>query len=149
MDRTAWVAIVGAVSAATLASTAVVGAQDPSASVEVAAAVIDGEVHLNEIQVVGSHNSYHEVPPPEEAALRREFLGAADDLLQYRHEPLPVQLQSQKVRQIELDIFLDSAGGTYADPLLRAAVGGGPYDPAMNQPGIKVMHVQDVDYHTT
>ena len=26
---------------------------------------------------------------------------------------------------------------------------GGPYDPIMNQPGIKVFHIQDVDYHST
>lgn len=154
MAKPARLAIVAALVAASAGTIGTAGAQDPSIAVEAAPvqaapAAVDDDVHLNEIQVVGSHNSYHEVPPPEETAIRRDVLGDADDLLQYRHEPLPVQFQSQKVRQIELDIFLDTAGGTYANPLLRAVAGGGPYDPVMNQPGIKVMHVQDVDYHTT
>jgi len=110
---------------------------------------LDDEVHLNEIQVVGSHNSYHLIPSPAEVELRRSVIGDADQALEYRHAPLPVQFQSQKVRQIELDVFLDPAGGKYADPLLRKAAGAGPYDPAMNEPGIKVLHIQDVDYEST
>ncbi|MCU1496727.1 MAG: putative secreted protein [Acidimicrobiales bacterium] len=107
---------------------------------------IDDDVHLNEIQVTGSHNSYHLLPPPQEVELRHSIIGDLDEGFEYRHAPLPVQFQSQKVRQIELDIFLDAAGGRYADPLLRTAAGSGPYDPVMDEPGIKVLHVQDVDY---
>ena len=111
---------------------------------------VDDDVHLNQVQVVGSHNSYHLVTTPAETELRRSAIGATeDDKLQYQHAPLPVQFASQKVRQIELDLFLDPDGGKYADPLIRQAVGGGPYDPAMLEPGIKVLHVQDVDYHST
>jgi len=110
---------------------------------------VDDDVHLNEVQVVGSHNSYHLIPSQAEVDLRRSFIGDADDALQYRHVALPEQFQSQKVRQIELDVFLDPAGGKYANPLLRLAAGTGPYDPAMNEPGIKVLHVQDVDYEST
>ncbi len=110
---------------------------------------VDDSVRLNQVQVIGSHNSYHQVPPAKEVALRRQFIGAADDQLEYRHAPLPDQFQSQKVRQIELDAFLDPAGGKYATPLLRTATNGGPYDPVMNQPGIKVFHIQDVDYHSS
>jgi len=50
---------------------------------------------------------------------------------------------------VEIDIYLDSAGGKYANPLLRSAAGVGPYDPKMNKPGIKVLHIQDVDYAST
>ena len=110
---------------------------------------LDDEVHLNEIQTVGSHNSYHLLPSEPEVKLRNSFLGDADHGLEYRHAPLPVQFQSQKVRQIELDVFLDASGGKYASPLLRSAAGVGAYDPVMNQPGIKVLHVQDVDYAST
>jgi hypothetical protein len=113
------------------------------------ASAVDDEVQLNEIQVVGSHNSYHLIPSQAEVDLRRSFIGDAEDALQYRHVPLPEQFGSQKVRQIELDVFLDPAGGKYANPLLRLAAGVGPYDAAMNEPGIKVLHVQDVDYETT
>ncbi|MCB0965115.1 MAG: hypothetical protein KDA98_17695, partial [Acidimicrobiales bacterium] len=110
---------------------------------------VDDEVRINQIQVVGSHNSYKRMVSPAEEALRREFIGAGADLMAYQHEPLGVQFSHQKVRQIELDVFVDSAGGRYDDPLLRSAAGLGPYDPAMQAPGIKVLHIQDVDYATT
>jgi hypothetical protein len=127
-----------------LAASVLVG---PSASGRVAA--VDDEVRINEIQVVGSHNSYKRMVSPPEEELRRSFLSGGADLMAYQHEPLGVQFQSQKVRQIELDVFLDTAGGRYANPLLRSAAGVGPYDPAMDAPGIKTLHIQDVDYATT
>ena len=111
--------------------------------------VLDDDVHLNQIQVTGSHNSYHILPPAKEVALRHTFIGDGDKLMEYRHAPLPQQFESQKVRQIELDLFLDPTGGKYANPLLRSVAGDGAYDPVMNQPGIKVLHVQDVDYAST
>ena len=110
---------------------------------------LDDDVHLNQMQVIGSHNSYHQLLTPKENDLRHAFLGDADQGLTYRHVPLPEQFQSQKVRQIELDVWLDSAGARYADPLIRKVAGEGPYDPAMKVPGIKVFHVQDVDYHSS
>ena len=148
------VVLLGVAALAGLVSAVVpAAAQEPpvgeSSTPAPAVRALDDEVRLNQVQVIGSHNSYHEVPPDPETEIRRSFIGAGDDLLQYRHAPLPVQFQSQKVRQIELDLFLDTAGGKYADPLLRSVAGGGPYDPAMNEPGIKVLHVQDVDYHST
>lgn len=107
----------------------------------------DDLVRLNQIQTIGSHNSYHLLPSSEEQDLMRSLAGGLADTMQYEHRPLPVQFQSQKVRQIELDVFVDQAGGNYANPLLRTAVGHGPYLPdVMNQPGLKVFHVQDVDY---
>lgn len=128
------------------------GASDSGSSRSASASsrrALDDEVHLNQIQMVGSHNSYHLLPSPREVNLRNSFIGDADQGLEYRHAPLPVQFQSQKVRQIELDVFLDAAGGKYAKPLLRSAAGVGAYNPVMNQPGIKVLHVQDVDYAST
>jgi hypothetical protein len=112
------------------------------------AATVD-DLGINQIQVVGSHNSYHLAASEKETAVRRAVIGAEDDKIQYSHAPLPVQFQSQKIRQIELDIFRDDAGGKYSDPLLREFAGEGPYDPAMDLPGTKVLHIQDVDYRTT
>ncbi|MCU1355666.1 MAG: putative secreted protein [Acidimicrobiales bacterium] len=110
---------------------------------------LDDTVHLNEIQTIGSHNSYHQVPTGKEYDLRHQFLGDADQALMYQADPLAMQFQNDKVRQIELDAWLDDAGGRYSDPLLRKLAGNGPYDPVMDQPGIKVFHVQDVDYHSS
>lgn len=137
LGRAALAAVLAAGALAATARTAPVPALEPD------------DLRLNEIQVVGSHNSYHLPASPEETAIRRLFIGAEDDLLQYGHAPLAEQLQEQKVRQIELDVFRDDEGGAYSDPLLRTAAGHGPHDPAMDRPGTKVLHVQDVDYRST
>jgi hypothetical protein len=135
---------------ATSSSTTPTGSTSSAAPTTTADAPItsamDDEVHLNQVQVIGTHNSYKQMVSPPEEALRRSFIGAGADLMQYQHRPLPEQFQSEKVREIELDVYLDSAGGRYANPLLRSAAGVGPYDPAMELPGIKVLHIQDVDY---
>ena len=120
----------------------------------------DAQVRINQIQIIGSHNSYH-------AGLlsgMRAFLAKKrpEDLrgLDYAHQPLEKQFDGG-VRQIELDIFADSKGGRYAHPagpaLERAA--GVPVDSMENfsgaspdvmlKPGFKVMHVQDLDQHST
>ena len=125
-----------------LAGAAVAGTARPTST-----RALDDVVHLNQIQVIGSHNSYHEPVTGKEYQLRHAFLGNADQAFMYRADPLATQLQSDKVRQIELDTWLDPVGGRYATPLLRKLAGLGPYDPAMNKPGIKIIHVQDVDYH--
>lgn len=125
----------------TVGAVSVVGA--PAAD----AADID-DLRINQIQVVGSHNSYHDIASPAESTVRESFIGDGNLLQLYDHVPLPEQFQTQKVRQIELDLFRDDAGGKYATPLLREAAGEGPYDPAMELPGTKVLHVQDVDYRS-
>lgn len=110
----------------------------------------DDVVHINQIQTMGTHNSYHLVSSVPERTLRRSFLGqSVEDEFTYTHRPLDVQFQSEKIRQIELDVFNDPAGGLYRNPLIRQVTGGGAYDPAMDQPGLKVLHAQDVDYHST
>src|SRR5699024_8140045 len=108
---------------------------------------MDELLRLNEIQTIGSHNSYHLLPSAEEQGLLWAVAGGIADTMQYEHRELPVQFSSQKVRQIELDVFVDDTGGKYTNPLLRTFTGLGPYQPdIMNQPGHKVFHVQDVDY---
>ncbi len=114
------------------------------------------DLRLNEIQVIGTHNSYHAGVAPSEQKLLAKRNQRILDSLDYRHAPLADQL-SAGVRQIELDIFADSKGGLYADPLgpKRVAEAGLPADPPyefaeqMNKPGFKVFHVQDIDYRST
>jgi hypothetical protein len=145
----ALVSVVAALAGAALVTGAPVSSRPSTADRAAAVAGVDDDVHLNEIQVVGSHNSYKKMVSPPEEALRRSVINGGADLMQYQHEPLGTQFQSRKVRQVEIDIYLDSAGGKYANPLLRSAAGVGPYDPKMNKPGIKVLHIQDVDYAST
>ena len=109
---------------------------------------MDRLVHLNELQVVGSHNSYHVLATQLERDLRRSAIGDEEDGLEYAHDPLAVQFSRQEVRQIELDVFDDPEGGLYADPFLRRVTDGGPLSPTMSNAGMKVLHVQDVDYHS-
>jgi hypothetical protein len=111
---------------------------------------------MNQVQVIGSHNSYHAGIAPSESKLVNEKNPKLYQAFEYRHRPLDQQLSSG-IRQIELDIYADSAGGQYAHPGGPAAVAaaGLPADPAfdpqgiMSKPGFKVMHVQDIDYRST
>ncbi len=62
---------------------------------------LDGTLRLNQIQVLGTHNSYH-VAPPAGPTLTPER-----DISQ---SPLTVQLERQSVRQIELDVHAPPGG---------------------------------------
>ncbi len=107
------------------------------------------QVRLNEVQVLASHNSYHVEPEPTLLAALKNFLGEAADGFEYTHRPLADELDAG-VRQVELDVFVDDpAGGRYAQPVLVPALGLEPVDPTLSQPGLKVLHVQEVDYRST
>jgi hypothetical protein len=113
-------------------------------------------LRINQIQVIGTHNSYHGGMAASEAKLLEQRNPKLYQALEYRHRPLDQQLSSG-VRQIELDIYADHDGGRYAHPLGIDAVAaaGLPKDPdfdphgLMNKPGFKVLHVQDLDYRST
>ena len=115
----------------------------------VPAAAAQPVVRLNDIQVVGSHNSYHVEPAGPEKALRAGSGLIDETTLEYSFAPLGWQLDREDVRQLELDLWADPAGGAYAAPRLRALANLGPYAAAMRRPGIKVLHIQDYDYRTT
>jgi len=116
----------------------------------------DKVVHINQIQVIGSHNSYHSGFAPSERKYLEMKNPKALRSLDYSHAPLPVQFDGG-VRQIEIDVFADAKGGRYAHlPIDDAAVKAGlPTDPnfdpqhEMDKPGFKVMHVQGVDERST
>jgi len=116
----------------------------------------DKVVRLNQIQVIGSHNSYHSGFAPGERKYLETKNPKALRSLDYSHAPLPDQFNGG-VRQIEIDVFADAKGGRYAHlPIDDAAVKAGlPADPnfdpehEMDKPGFKVMHVQGVDERST
>ena len=115
----------------------------------------DDSVRMNQIQVIGSHNSYHAGLAPSEAKLLSQNNPKRYQDFEYKHHPLDQQFSSG-IRQIELDVYADSEGGRYANPLGPRAVAaaGLPADPdfdpqgLMKKPGFKVMHVQDFDYRS-
>jgi hypothetical protein len=108
-------------------------------------------VKLNEVQVLGSHNSYKLLPPPPIAAALQAFDPELYASIEYEHPPLAVQFAEQGIRQIELDVFADPDGGRYYQRKGYLAVGMNPDSgiPELLEPGYKVMHVQDIDFATT
>jgi Phosphoinositide phospholipase C, Ca2+-dependent len=116
---------------------------------------VQAQIHLNQIQVIGSHNSYHAGLAPSEAAWLRKLNPKAADGLEYKHPALDAQLSSG-VRQVEIDIYADTKGGLYSHPANVKFVSamGLPTDPPFDpnglflKPGFKVMHAQDIDYRS-
>jgi len=113
------------------------------------------DLKLNQIQAIGSHNSYHVAPPPALMKTIRGINKSWAESWNYTHPPLAEQLEIG-IRQFELDIFVDTKGGLFANPLslkLAKLAGDTPpaFDPAgvLSKPGIKVMHVPDMDCWTT
>ncbi|MEM6900003.1 MAG: phosphatidylinositol-specific phospholipase C1-like protein [Pseudomonadota bacterium] len=107
------------------------------------------EVRLNELQSIGSHNSYKLAIPELEMDFIRLQAPDLAGTLDYSHIPLAEQLDLG-MRQLELDVFHDPVGGRFADPLLPKLAstnpGAEPFDATgYDQPGLKVMHIQDID----
>jgi hypothetical protein len=113
------------------------------------AADVDSNVRINQIQVIGTHNSYHAGLTPAVAKLIKATNQKAFDELDYSHSGLTAQLD-HGIRQVELDIYADAKGGRFAHPFGATLGPGGAaaFDPegVMAKPGFKVMHVQDIDY---
>ena len=113
------------------------------------------EALLNQIQVLGSHNSYKEAIDPSLLKLLRKNNPDSYKGLEYAHVSLTRQLDLG-LRKFELDVLHDPEGGRYARPygleMLRQAnlPLGAPYDPQglMQKPGLKVLHVQDMDFRS-
>jgi hypothetical protein len=109
---------------------------------------------LNQIQVIGTHNSYHQHASDSLTRLIAARSPAMVQPLDYSHRPLVEQLEILGIRQIEFDCFADPQGGLYAEPrgarwALKAGFQPVPdQDPEgkLRRPGFKVMHVQDIDY---
>ena len=87
------------------------------------------DVRLNQIQVIGSHNSYHIEPSPAVRALIAATGEEHAQGLEYTHPPLAEQFSDRGIRQIELDLFHDPEGGRYAEPAARRIVRGLGRDP--------------------
>lgn len=116
----------------------------------------DSTVHLNQIQVIGTHNSYNGGFAPSEAKWLQAKNPDAYSKLEYSHPPLPAQFDGG-ARQIEIDIASDPQGGRYAHPRIvdLTKEAGLPADPdfdpqhLMDKPGLKVLHVVDINQRST
>lgn len=116
----------------------------------------DKNLRLNQIQVVGTHNSYHLAPSPEIMKIIRIAGKGVADSIDYSHPPLEKQFGEYGVRQIELDIYADPEGGLYSNPIGRQLAGQTQSDPrlpfdfesVMKQPGAKIIHAPGFDFAT-
>lgn len=116
------------------------------------AAWIDHNLRINDLQAIGTHNSYKLALPPQELEALRARDPAGADALDYAHAPLHEQLELG-MRNLEFDVYYDPKGGHYAHPPGASGHGygeAGPWSPAdaarMQRPGFKVMHRADVDF---
>lgn len=114
---------------------------------------IDANVAINQLQSMGTHNSYKEAIPDVEMALIKERNPDAALTLDYSHRSFAEQLD-KGARQIEIDPSDDPQGGLYSTPLARKLLAEKKITPpdydlsVMAQPGTKVIHVSDIDYRS-
>jgi hypothetical protein len=105
---------------------------------------------MNQIQVIGSHNSYKQAIDPKLFAVLQKADSASFSKIDYEHATLTEQLDLGLLA-LEIDVYADTQGGKYAHPKgLDLAPGQPAYDAAglMKQPGFKVFHIQDLDYRS-
>ncbi len=110
----------------------------------------DNCMRLNHVQVLGTHNSYHIEPRPALWALIASIDPLAAASMEYTHRPLDEQLGPLGIRQVELDVYVDP-DGRFAVPLGPILVQGfpDPIKPELVAPGLKVLHIPDIDFETT
>lgn len=112
----------------------------------------DLALSLIDMQTIGSHNSYKIAIPENELKLIAMTSPDAARGLDYGHIPIEDQLDLG-MRQLEIDVARDPDGGLYADPALPKMFAGQEGAVAidttgLDQPGYKVLHVQDIDART-
>ena len=106
------------------------------------------EIGLDEVQLLAAHNAYHlEGDEPLLQAIT-DNLPELTPTIEYSHPTLTEQLDLG-VRSFELDVFEDPEGGRYAEPKAVELLGLDPLDPVMEEPGFKVLHIQEVDFRST
>ncbi|PKP92991.1 MAG: hypothetical protein CVT77_07070 [Alphaproteobacteria bacterium HGW-Alphaproteobacteria-16] len=108
---------------------------------------IERNLRLNDLVVVGTHNSYKTDIPANIMALIRAADPRRADAIDYQHLPLSQQLDAG-IRQLEIDVYADPEGGRFLDPaILRLTETelDAERKAALSEPGFKVMHIQDID----
>jgi hypothetical protein len=112
----------------------------------------DENLKLNQIQVIGSHNSYRQAIETDlYNTIQAKDTSRSLKGLEYTHIGITEQL-NKGLRNLEIDVYADTKGGKYAHPKgLDIAKSEHAYDPKglMNKPGFKVFHMPDIDFRTS
>lgn len=106
---------------------------------------------LNQIQLVGTAESYKLAPAAEMLSLIR--MGGKKDAqaLDFSQPPIAAQLDAG-ARALSFDIVYDPEGGLFRNPAgasMADELLDKEYVTAMSQPGFKVIHVPDVDFKSS
>ena len=110
-------------------------------------------LRMNELQAIGSHNSYRlrTYQPLLDYLIPLGSIQGNDPLeLDYTHEALTTQFDTFNVRSIEIDLYNDPIGGAYyyrqGNNLISEPTASN--EPDLLNSGMKVLHIIDVDYLT-
>ncbi len=112
------------------------------------------EIKLNDIQVIGSHNSY-KIAIEEPLWKHLYSIDSNKALsLQYDHISIEEQLKLG-LRNLELDVFHDPQGGHFLNPKgleIVKEMGEQPLpfdeEQKLKEPGLKMFHIQDIDFRS-
>ena len=111
----------------------------------------DANLKINEIQLVGTAESYKLHPSPQLMALVK--MGSAEDARQIDFSEPPLQTQlDDGARSLEFDIAYDPKGNLYGNPsgaLLGMEFLSDSYTRAMASAGFKVIHILDIDFNSS
>jgi hypothetical protein len=137
----------------TMPDSALLAAVMLCATAAVVSAPTARNAHMNQVQVLGSHNSYKQAIDRSLLSLLKNSSAHGIEGLEYSHLPIERQLD-MGLRALEIDVVYDPQGGRYAHPkgidlVAQNKLPAGPtYDPdgLMKKPGLKVMHIPDVDF---
>jgi hypothetical protein len=112
---------------------------------------MDANLRLDQVQVVGTAESYKQ--RPNSALMRLIRMGGKKgaEALDYGQPSLEAQLDSD-VRALQFDVAYDPSGGAYRNPAgasMAMDLLADDYVKAMRKPGFKVIHVLDIDYRSS
>jgi hypothetical protein len=107
-------------------------------------------LRINQLQVIGSHNSYKQAIDPALFKMLSKMDSVSMSKIDYSHVTLTEQL-NLGLCNLEIDVYADTSGGRYAHPKgLDWAPGQPLYDTAavMQVPGFKVFHIPEIDFRS-
>lgn len=112
---------------------------------------MDANLRLNDLQIVGTGQSYKQRPSSSLMTLIRMGGREGAEALDFAMPSLPAQLD-RDVRALSLDVAFDPQGGHLRNPAaasMAMELLDENYVAAMDRPGFKVLHVLDVDYQSS
>jgi hypothetical protein len=112
---------------------------------------MDANLRLDQLQVVGTAESYKLRPDSAVLGLIRMGGKQAAQEVDYALPPIAAQLDAD-VRALAFDVAYDPKGGAYKNPAgasMAMDLLPGDYIKTMSKPGFKAIHVMDVDYRSS